>query len=49
MLDALATNFRRLSTPVIGRIHDDRFVLDLRCLDTADELIALLDTLEAPQ
>ena len=48
-LDMLAAKFRRLPTPVIGRIHNDRFLLDLRCLDTADDLIALLANLEAPQ
>ncbi len=48
-LDALAANFRHLPTPVIGRIHNDRFILDMRCLDSADDLIGLLANLEAPQ
>ncbi|MGL1765608.1 hypothetical protein ACSTIG_23580, partial [Vibrio parahaemolyticus] len=30
-LDALAAAMRALPRPVIGRIHDDRFLLDLRC------------------
>ena len=48
-LDTLAENFRRLLKPVIGRIHNDRFILDLRCLDNADDFIASLATLEPPQ
>ncbi len=32
-LDSLAQRFRRLPVPVIGRISDGRFLLDLRCLD----------------
>lgn len=30
---ALARQFRQLPIPVIGRLHRDRFVMDLRCLD----------------
>jgi L-seryl-tRNA(Ser) seleniumtransferase len=48
-LELLAANFRRLDKPVIGRIHDDRFVLDLRCLDSAAEFISSVDQLEMPQ
>jgi L-seryl-tRNA(Ser) seleniumtransferase len=32
-LDDLAARLRRLPMPVIGRIHDGRLILDLRCLD----------------
>jgi L-seryl-tRNA(Ser) seleniumtransferase len=32
-LEALAAAFRRLPVPVIGRIRDGAFLLDLRCLD----------------
>ncbi len=32
-LDALSAAFRALPVPVIGRINDDRYLLDLRCLD----------------
>ena len=32
LLNNLARGFRRLPKPVIGRIHDGRLILDLRCL-----------------
>lgn len=32
-LDQLAADFRKLPTPVIGRITDGAFLLDLRCLE----------------
>jgi L-seryl-tRNA(Ser) seleniumtransferase len=31
-LHAIAASFRALPVPVIGRIQDDAFILDLRCL-----------------
>ncbi|MEQ9209620.1 MAG: L-seryl-tRNA(Sec) selenium transferase, partial [Pseudomonadales bacterium] len=31
-LQRLAGDFRKLPKPVIGRIHDGRFMLDVRCL-----------------
>ena len=46
-LDALATVLRGLPRPVIGRIADDRLLLDLRCLEDHDRaaFAAQLDTL----
>ncbi len=44
-LDELATALRRLPVPVIGRVSEDRLLLDLRCLvreaDLTDQLSAL--------
>jgi L-seryl-tRNA(Ser) seleniumtransferase len=47
-LDRLAESFRHLSMPVIGRISDGRFLLDLRCLDDAAAFTAQLSALKAP-
>jgi L-seryl-tRNA(Ser) seleniumtransferase len=46
-LTKLAAAFRQLSTPVIGRIHDGEFWLDLRCLDDSQALLDLLPELAA--
>jgi L-seryl-tRNA(Ser) seleniumtransferase len=43
-LEHLATALRALPNPIIGRITDGAFWLDLRCLDDADEQ-AFLDSL----
>ncbi|MFT5508110.1 MAG: L-seryl-tRNA(Ser) seleniumtransferase [Hyphomicrobiaceae bacterium] len=48
-LAAFAAAFRKLPKPVIGRIHDDRFILDLRCLDDISDFIINLEHLELPQ
>lgn len=47
---AIARAFRELPLPVIGRIHKDRFLLDLRCLENAEPFLAQLGqlTLVAP-
>lgn len=49
-LDALSTALRGLPLPVIGRIADDRLLLDLRCLENAgpflDQLPALRERLQ---
>ncbi len=42
MLSRIARAFAALPTPVIGRVHDGAFLLDLRCLDRAEELEALM-------
>ena len=41
-LAAIAASFRALPTPVIGRVHEGAFVLDLRCLDDEDAFVAQL-------
>ena len=44
-LSALATALRRLPIPVIGRIEDQRLVLDLRCLEDETAFVTNLATL----
>ena len=44
-LTALAAAFRRLPIPVVGRIDEHRFVLDLRCLDDEAAFVANLSAL----
>ncbi len=44
-LNTLATAFRRLPCPVIGRIQDDAFIFDLRCLPRRDAT-AFIEQLE---
>ena len=43
--DALSMAFRALPVPVIGRIRDGAFILDLRCLDDETGFVAQLDQL----
>jgi L-seryl-tRNA(Ser) seleniumtransferase len=45
-LDELSKAFRYLPVPVIGRIHDGNFLLDLRCLDSESEFLAQLSHLK---
>ncbi len=45
-VETLAGAFRALPVPVIGRIHDGAFMLDLRCLDDEAGFIAQLDQLK---
>lgn len=45
---ALAQAFRRLPVPVVGRLHDGRLLLDLRCLDDEAAFLAQLPELAAP-
>ena len=44
-LDALATALRSLPLPVIGRIADDRLLLDLRCLENSAPFVEQLPAL----
>lgn len=44
-LDALAAALRALPLPVIGRVADDRLLLDLRCLEDAAPSAAQLAAL----
>ncbi len=46
-LDELARALRGLPRPVIGRIANDRLLLDLRCLDTPEPLAAQWPALRA--
>jgi len=46
VLNMLAAAFRALPIPVIGRIQDDAFILDLRCLEDEDRFIAQLPGLD---
>ena len=48
-VEGLASAFRALPVPVIGRIQDGAFVLDLRCLDDEAGFAAQLDQLALPQ
>jgi L-seryl-tRNA(Ser) seleniumtransferase len=43
---AIAAAFRRLPVPVIGRIQDDTFVLDVRCLDDEPAFLAQVAQLD---
>jgi len=45
-LEALAAALRKLPVPVIGRIHEQALLLDLRCLDDEAALLASLDALQ---
>ena len=45
-LERLATALRELPRPVIGRIHDDRLLLDLRCLEEPALLTSQLPALK---
>ena len=44
-LTRIAAAFRGLPTPVVGRISDDAFVLDLRCLEDEPRFLEQLDAL----
>ena len=44
-LDVLSVALRELPVPVVGRIEDDRFILDCRCLDDVSSLVVQLAAL----
>jgi L-seryl-tRNA(Ser) seleniumtransferase len=44
-LQQIAAAFRRLPVPVIGRIQDDTFILDLRCLEDEETFVTQLPAL----
>jgi L-seryl-tRNA(Ser) seleniumtransferase len=44
-LDALAAALRGLPVPIIGRIAEDRLLLDCRCLDDPGEVVAQMPAL----
>jgi L-seryl-tRNA(Ser) seleniumtransferase len=46
-LETLATALRELPVPIIGRIDNDRLLLDCRCLDDVAPVLALLPQLQA--
>ena len=46
--ERLSNAFRRLPVPVVGRVKDGAFILDLRCLDNEAGLIAQLAQLQLP-
>jgi L-seryl-tRNA(Ser) seleniumtransferase len=45
---AIAAAFRRLPIPVIGRIQDGTFILDVRCLDDEAAFLAQISQLDMP-
>jgi L-seryl-tRNA(Ser) seleniumtransferase len=47
-LQALATAFRALPVPVIGRIQDGALILDMRCLENETAFVAQLSHLALP-
>ena len=46
VLNTLASAFRSLPMPVIGRIQDDTFILDVRCLEDVDGFLAQLNGMD---
>jgi L-seryl-tRNA(Ser) seleniumtransferase len=46
-LQEIAAAFRQLPIPVIGRIQDDTFILDVRCLDDESAFVSQLSQLDS--
>jgi len=42
----IAAAFRALPVPVIGRVNDGAFIMDLRCLEHEDEFVEQLEHLD---
>lgn len=49
VLKRLAAAFRALPAPVIGRIHDDALIFDLRCLEDEAAFLGQIETLSVPR
>jgi L-seryl-tRNA(Ser) seleniumtransferase len=47
-LKRLASDMRGLAVPIIGRIEDDRMLLDLRCLEDEEEFLKQISNLARP-
>lgn len=47
-LKRLASDMRDLAVPIIGRIEDDRLLLDLRCLEEENEFLEQISKLSRP-
>ena len=45
-LKRIAEAFRALPVPVVGRIHDNAFVLDIRCLSDEAGFVGQLNKLD---
>ncbi len=45
-VEGLAVHLRNLPIPVIGRIHEGRLILDLRCLENVDAFVEQLPRLD---
>jgi L-seryl-tRNA(Ser) seleniumtransferase len=49
VLAGLAASLRHLPMPVIGRVENDRLILDLRCLEDEEGFVANLAALQVPR
>jgi L-seryl-tRNA(Ser) seleniumtransferase len=47
-LESLAAAFRRLPTPVVGRLHEGALILDFRCLEDEAPFLAQIGELNSP-
>jgi hypothetical protein len=35
----IAARFRAAAPPIIGRVHDDQFLLDMRCIERPEDVV----------